>query len=477
MDQVVARDVFVPNPRGGFPQPRPPFRMRGAPRPLAPAPTIGEHDSDPDLQRSGSRVPAPSAEGAGSPDRLPLAGLKVLEFTTFWAGPIASEYLASMGADVIKVESVQRADSARFNVTVSPTEPDWYEQGYLYNSVNLGKRAITLNLGDPAGREVALRLVAQSDVVLENFTPRVMDGFGLDYDAFARVRPDIIVVRMPGFGLDGPWRDRPGFATTMEQMTGMAWITGYRDRPPLAPNGACDPIAGMHAAFAILVALEHRRRTGEGQQVEVPMIDVAVNIAEEQVAEFAAYGRLMERDQNRGPLAAPQGVYACAGDDDSWVALAVATDAQWAALTSAVGDAPWASDAALATAAGRRAAHDGLDAGLAGWCNSRPLEEVLDLLRGAGVPAEPVVPGYDVDRDPQMNARGFFEEVEHPIVGNHRFLGWPFRLSSSRRYYRGPAPLFNQHTDEVLGGELGLTAADLAELRERQVIGDRPIGA
>ncbi|MGH3543692.1 MAG: CoA transferase, partial [Mycobacterium sp.] len=236
MAQLVARDAIVENPRGGFPQPRPPFRMRTPPRPFAPAPTIGEHDGDPDLNAAGPAVTQATAERTDSAAGLPLAGVKVLDFTAAWAGPITTEFLASMGADVIKVESIQRPDAMRFLVA-APAGPDWYEQGYIFNAANLGKRAITLNLGDPAGRDLALRLAADSDVVIENYTPRVMETFGLDYEAFAQVRPDIIVVRMPAFGLDGPWRDRPGFATTMEQMSGMGWITGYRDEPPLLPNG------------------------------------------------------------------------------------------------------------------------------------------------------------------------------------------------------------------------------------------------
>ncbi|MGH3563512.1 MAG: CoA transferase, partial [Mycobacterium sp.] len=228
MAQLLARNVFVANPRGSFPQPRPPFRMRTTARPFAPAPGIGEHDGDPELNRPGSAVARP-IQRAGPAGGLPLAGLKVLDFTALWAGPFTTEYLASMGADVIKVESIQRPDAMRFIVTGQPSTPDWYEQGYIFNAANLGKRAITLNLGDPDGRDLALRLAARSDVIIENFTPRVMEAFGLDYDAFARVRRDVVVVRMPGFGLEGPWRDRPGFATTMEQMSGMGWITGYRD--------------------------------------------------------------------------------------------------------------------------------------------------------------------------------------------------------------------------------------------------------
>ena len=273
--------------------------------------------------------------------------MRVLDVTAFWAGPSATQYLATLGADVIKVESVQRPDSMRFNVSVSPKTERWWEQGYLFLSANLNKRGITLNLGDDRGRELFLQLVAQSDVVVENFTPRVMENFKLTYDAIREVRPDVVMVSMPGWGLDGPWRDRPGFATTMEQASGMAFVTGYNDGPPMAP-GLCDPLAGVHGAFAVLAALEERRKTGRGQHIEVPMIDLAVNVSAEQILEFEVYGELMTRTGNRCLQAAPQGVYSCAGADE-WLALSVTTEEQWKALCEAIGAPSWADDPELAT--------------------------------------------------------------------------------------------------------------------------------
>ena len=407
---------------------------------------------------------------------LPLDGVRILDLTAFWAGPFATQYLATLGADVIKVESVQRPDPIRFNVTVPRTEDQWYEQGYLYLSVNLDKRGVTLDLSDARGRDLFLRLVATADVVVENFTPRVIEHLGLAYDDLRAARPDIILLRMPGWGLEGPWRDRPGFASTMEQASGMAWVTGYLDGPPLPP-GICDPVAGVHGAFAVLAALEQRRATGEGQQVELSMIDMAANVAAEQVIEFAAYGHLMERAENRGPTAAPQGVYRCA-DPDAWIAVAVGTDAEWQALCHVIGRPDLVLDPSLTHADGRRAAHDRLDASIGSWCSGRPRDEVLASLRDAGVPAEPVVSGYDADRDPQMLARGFWESVDHPVVGTQSYPGWPMRLASTpKRWHRSHAPLLGQHNEEVLGKELGLSAEALDDLRAAHVIGDRPVHA
>ena len=346
-------------------------------------------------------------------------------------------------------------------------------QGYLFLAANLNKRGITLNLGDDRGRELFLQLATQSDVVVENFTPRVMDNFKLTYDAIREFRPDVVMVSMPGWGLDGPWRDRPGFATTMEQASGMAFVTGYDDGPPMAP-GLCDPLAGVHGAFAVLAALEERRKTGRGQHVEVPMIDLAVNVSAEQILEFEVYGELMTRSGNRCLQAAPQGVYSCAGDDE-WLALSVTTQEQWKALCEAIGAQSWADDPEFATLHQRHAAHDRIDAEIGTWCSDHTLKAALDAL-GAAV-AQPVVPAYAIDEDHQMQARGFWEPVVHPVVGEHRYPGWPMRLSGSTGgWYRSPAPLLGQHNEEVLSDLLGLDAEAIDHLRRVGVIGERPLG-
>jgi len=469
-EPLTDRGLFISNPRGGFLQPRPPFRSSAAePRPVTPAPSVGEHSSAP----FHVRPTAPARSRSGDDGCLPLEGVRVLDVTAFWAGPSATQYLATLGADVIKVEAIQRPDSMRFNVSVSPKTERWWEQGYLFLAANLNKRGITLNLGDDRGRELFLQLAAQSDVVVENFTPRVMDNFKLTYDAIREFRPDVVMVSMPGWGLDGPWRDRPGFATTMEQASGMAFVTGYNDGPPMAP-GLCDPLAGVHGAFAVLAALEERQKTGRGQHVEVPMIDLAVNISAEQILEFEVYGELMTRTGNRCLQAAPQGVYPCAGDDE-WLALSVTTQEQWKALCEAIGALSWADDPELATIDRRQAAHDRIDAEIGTWCSDHALMAALDALGAAG--AQPVVPAYAIDEDHQMQARGFWEPVVHSVVGEHRYPGWPMRLSGSTGgWYRSPAPLLGQHNEEVLSDLLGLGAEAIDHLRRAGVIGERPLG-
>jgi crotonobetainyl-CoA:carnitine CoA-transferase CaiB-like acyl-CoA transferase len=480
LEQVEKRQLYGVNPRGGFPHPRPPFRSSAtARREPGRAPTLEERRpaseavADRSREDANARPFMPTTTGDGAPG-LPLDGVRVLDFTAFLAGPMCTEYLAALGADVIKIESIQRPDPMRFSVLLESSVEQWYEQGAIFQSANLNKRCVTLKLSDPRGRDIALRLAATADVVIENFTPRVMEQFGLTYDDLRKVRPDIIMMRMPGFGLEGPWRDRPGFAASMEQVSGLAWITGYTDSLPTIP-GVCDPLAGMHSAFAILTALEHRARFGEGQEIEQAMIDLAGNLNIEQVLEYSAYGHLMERLGNGQPGPAHQGVYATC-EDQQWVALRISTDQEWHTLQEALGSPEWAMDPDLDSAPGRRAASDRLDVELATWFAGLSQKDALSTLRATGVPAEPVVHSYDVDLDDQMNGRGFWEDVTHPIVGTKRFPAWPIRGASwGAPWFRRPAPLLGEHNDEVLSS-VGTTTEELATLRTDGIIGTRPNG-
>jgi len=282
------------------------------------------------------------------------------------------------------------------------------------------------------------------------------------------------MVRMPAFGLDGPWRDRTGFAQTMECLTGMAWLTGFADGPPVLVRGACDPLAAMHAVFATLLALVERDRSGGGRLVETAMVESVLNAAAEQVAEYGASGTVLGRDGNRGPQCAPQGVYPCAGDD-RWLAVAVVTDTQWRALVSVLGNPPWARDAALDHHGGRRLAHDEIDVALTAWTSGRDADEAAAALTGAGVPASNVVAPRDIAANAQLRARRLFEVEDHPVTGAHEIPMLPFRFSHVERWLRGPAPTLGQHNDEVLG-EIGLQAADVEALRRSGVVGERPDG-
>lgn len=466
MDHMVERGVFIENP-GGFLQPRTPFQMeRTAPRPIGPAPKLGEHgdDTPPKRQRPTGTT------GAETPVSLPLAGLRVVDLTAFWAGPAATLLLADMGADVVKVESIQRPDGMRF-ATAIRTDPLW-EHSAVFHGNNAGKRGITLHLASAEGRALFTQLLMTADVVAENFSARVMEHFGLGWDAIHAINPRLIMLRMPAYGLDGPWRDRPGFAANVEQACGLAWITGYADMPLIM--NVCDVVGGMHGVFALLMALEHRRQTGEGQLVEATLLEPALNVAAEQVIEYSAYGTLLSRMGNRSPYAAPQGVYACA-DPDERLALAIANDAQWQALCSVIGATDWVASPELGTLAGRRAAHDAIDARLNAWLAGRTREGAVDMLVAAGVPAHALINGYHIMPNPQLEHREFFQVLDHPIVGRIRYPGLPMRFSGFPRHlHRWAPPLLGQHNDAVLGGELGLSPEKLAALREKQVIGERP---
>src|SRR5437764_3461832 len=280
-EQFVARDVFVKSPSGRFRQPRVPYRIGGVrPRPFTAVAEAAAVDWQP---RPG---------GADASWDLPLVGVRVLDCTAWWAGPAASHVLACLGADVIKVESAGRPDLMRFTSTKRPGDGPWWEWGPLFHGVNVGKRGVTLDLTRPEGVDVFERLLGNADAVLENYTPRVMDQFGLGWERVHEVNPNAIMVRMPAFGLDGPWRDRTGFAQTMECIAGMAWVTGFPDGPPVLVRVACDPLAGAHAAFATMLALDERDRRGEGMAVEAAMVEAGVNVAAAQDSGYDSTGTL-----------------------------------------------------------------------------------------------------------------------------------------------------------------------------------------
>jgi crotonobetainyl-CoA:carnitine CoA-transferase CaiB-like acyl-CoA transferase len=470
MDHFRARDVFVQNP-AGFRQPRVPWRMTACrPRPFGPAPAPGEHAAS----ALGSTAARPRrAPAVATECPLPLAGVRVIEMTTFMAGPLVTHFLAAMGADVIKVESAQRPDGIRFAGGQRPGTDRPWEYSWLFQGINVNKRDVTLDLARPEGAALLRRLVATADIVVENYSPRVLDHFGLGWDDLRAVNPRLIMVRMPGFGLDGPWRDRVGFAQTMEMLSGMAWLTGYADGPPVTPRGPCDPLAGLHAAFALLCALDHRDRTGQGQLVEVAMIEAALNASAEQVVEFDAHGRLLQRQGNRGPTAAPQNVYGCR--DGGWVALAVADESQWRALCRVLGDPDWSTSPELARADGRHARHDDLDRELGAWFADQDGDDVVERLATAGVPAAVVVSPPHVVENPQLRARRFFQPMDHPVTGPNLYSGLPMRLSRGPAMWnRACSPTLGQHNHEVLAGEIALSDDELDALATASIIGTAP---
>lgn len=462
VDHFVQRGVFVESGSGAL-QPRVPYRGGAI--------VTGPPGCPPELGADSGRVhwpPRPARPGPLS-DALPLADIRVADFTAFWAGPVATQLLGALGADVIKIEGVRRPDGMRFSAGRPPTWDQWWEWGPVFLCSNNNKRAISAELSTDAGRSIALELIATSDLVIENFSPRVMENFRLAWDAVRDANSRAIMVRMPAFGLDGPWRDRVGFAQTMEQATGMAWMTGHADGPPVIPRGVCDPIAGLHAAFAAIAALVIRDRGGEGMHVESAMVESALNVAAEMVLEHSRNGIQMRRSGNRGPGATPQGVYPCRGGDE-WVALAALNDTARASLAHLIGrpapgEAEWRERA------------DELDKLIADWTAHRSVADAVDALRARGVAAAPVTPAAALLSDPHLLARGFWERVDHPVAGSFLCTGMPFAFAGRpRRWIRRAPPLYGQHTAEVLTGLLGRSEEDLVELRESGAISVRPTG-
>jgi crotonobetainyl-CoA:carnitine CoA-transferase CaiB-like acyl-CoA transferase len=500
---------------GGSPLPGPPWRLgrtpahrHGPPPPLDvtthpsfPA-TRAESASDSARATAGQRTPraevgafgaelaARPAESAGDSARgargegyLPFAGLRVLDLGTFWAGPYAGMYLGALGADVIKLESVQRPDGFRFSGAFPQEGDDYYDRSGIWQATNLDKRDLTLDLTRPEGRELLERLVPRADVVIENFSARVVDQFGLGYERLRALRPEIVMVRMPGFGLEGPWRDYVGWAMGIEQASGMCAVTGEPDRP-MNPGGFLDPVIGMHAAVAIQAALEHRRRTGEGQMIEIAQLEVGANLTVEQVIDWSLNRRLAHREGNRDRRCAPQGVYPCApgtggsGAADlpppgDWVAISVRDDADWDGLVRALDEPDWARAPELAHADGRRAHHDAVDDHLARWTASWPADEVVARLRVHGVP---VARQVRVDRlydQPQLIARDYYQALDALKTGTRRYPGWPMQFSFLDRPHRFGPPSLGQHNREILHGELGLDDDTLRRLEAEHIIGDR----
>lgn len=463
IDHFVERGVFVDSPAGVL-SPRVPYRSEAITT-AAPAepPHLGADTGH-------VRWPArPESPRGGDGAALPLSDVRVTDFTAFWAGPVATQLLGALGADVIKVEGVRRPDGMRFSAGRPPDWDQWWEWGPVFLCSNNNKRCVSIELGTDAGRKLALELVAASDLVVENFSPRVMANFGLEFDAVRAANPRAIMVRMPAFGLDGPWRDRVGFAQTMEQATGMAWMTGHADGPPVIPRGVCDPIAGLHAAFAAVAALVIRDRRGTGMQVECTMVEAALNVAAEMLVEYSRNGIVMRRNGNRGQGACPQGVYRCRGDDE-WVALAATDAAARSSLAGLLGQ-PGLDESGWAEGA------DDIDKLVAAWAAGQSVTEAVEALRTAGVAAARVTPAAALLTDPQLRARGFWETVDHPVAGTFLCTGMPFAfLGKPRRWIRRVPPLYGQHTDEVLTDVLGHSRDDLAALRQSGTISARPAG-
>jgi crotonobetainyl-CoA:carnitine CoA-transferase CaiB-like acyl-CoA transferase len=489
-EQLLARNVFVENPvstssQKTFLQPRPPYLINGKiPFELKPAPLFNEHDTKilPRKKRCVQNNSIGISPNNSRSPELPLKGLRVLDATAWWAGPSATQMLAHLGAEVIHLEAIQRPDGARMmgGIHAATSPKEWHEYSAMFLSANTNKLGLTLNLDDPQGVEIAKSLIKQCDVFVENYSPRVMEKFALDWKTVHDLHPACIMVRMPAFGLDGPWKNHVGFAQTMEQISGMAWITGHVDDQPRIQRGPCDPMAGMNAAFATLLALKERNHTGTGCLIECPMVEGALNAAAEQIVEYSAYGKILQRMGNRSADAVPQGVYACAGHDkknEQWLALSIETDPQWKNLQKVLRYPAWMQDPSLDHLSGRRQQQDWIDGQLQNYVKDKPLSEILEQWEAAGIPVSTVRSSVKTWNHPQLVARDFFESLTHPVAGEHLHVSVPFSYATQKKnaypWLRLPAPCLGQHNRYLLSRYLGLGDATIKQLKKAGVIGEQ----
>lgn len=479
--QYAGRGMFRADGAGRLESLGPVFRTRSPHRAPSSAPELGgqaEFVSE-RLERR-SLLPAPVFL-----DRLPLQGLRVLDFTQAWAGPMTTRALAFLGAEVIKIENGARLDSWRgppVGVNDPASYPDRqggerpYDRNALFNTQNHDKKSICLDLKSPRGRDIARRLAAKCDVVVANFSPRALTKLGLGYEALSQGNPKLVMVEMPAFGNDGPWSSHVGMGKTMEAAAGMASLIGYGDGEPVLTGPAyLDPIGGLHGAAAVMTALAERNRTGLGQYVEVAQVEAAMHWVGEYILQTGRTGEVFHADGNRRPDMAPHDAFPCAGDDQ-WLVIACPDDETWRRLVAATGVEDLA-DATFSTLAGRQAHSEAVKAALSGWTRRHNKHEASDLLQAAGIPAAPVNSGADVWRDPFLRSRGFIQELTHPAARTAEYPGLAYRLSRTPGSIRAPAPCFAEHTYEVLGGLLGLTDSEIEALVEAGVVLQHPLGA
>jgi crotonobetainyl-CoA:carnitine CoA-transferase CaiB-like acyl-CoA transferase len=464
-----ARSTFVTNEQGGFIQPASPFRD-GTDQPWSPAPLapVGADNG----RRIGARRRGPAPSSGAGEARQPLRGLRVLEFGTFQAGPLVTRNLAGLGADVVKVEAVGRPDLIRF-IGVPMTFNRYWDRGAPFVGTNLGKRSITADLTQPEGLQIIRKLVGRSHVVLDNFLPRVLDERGLGYAGLRQLNPGVIMVRMPSWGLSGPWRDRPGFTYSVNATSALSELTGYPDSEPLLTGSIIDPVASLLATFITLAAIRRQQRTGAGGLLEVALCDVAVQLTARSVI-AASYGPVPTRAGNRDPRVAPQGIYR--GADGAWLALSIATQEQWKAFASLADSQSWAKDKRFATVAGRIKYADQLDERMSDFCVKTPARQLVALLHEQGIAAAPLNTGESAHTDPHLRFRGRVFELNHPAVGPISYLGLPMRYSHDPfASWPSASPVFGQHNSEILT-ELGYSADQIQALLDAKAIGDSPLG-
>jgi benzylsuccinate CoA-transferase BbsF subunit len=396
------------------------------------------------------------------PTMQPLANLKVLDFCWVVAGPMTTSYLAEYGATVVRVESRKRPDPLHTSPPVAPGHG--LDRSGYYANYNANKYAFGLNLGSPKAIEVAKRLVAWADLVTENFTPGTIERLGLGYEELRKVKPDIVLFSTSMLGRGGPNSKLPGFGAVLSSLSGLTGITGWADRDPTNPYGAyTDFITPRFAVATILAALDHRRRTGQGQHIDMSQLEAALHFIAPLLLDRANNGRETGRTGNRHEAAAPHGAFPCRGED-RWVTITCMSDEHWHSLRRVLGEPAWMREPRFATLLGRKREEDALEALLAEATHAWDAEALMRALQAAGVPAGAVHSNETLLADPQLEHRGHFVYYDRPRIGRHVVQRSEFRLARAEAVRNRPAPFIGEDTRQVCRDFLGISDAEVEAL-------------
>ncbi|WP_407165753.1 CaiB/BaiF CoA transferase family protein [Bradyrhizobium sp. ORS 111] len=429
-------------------------------------PDIGEQQAK---REAAPRVAAPKPATA---DRLPLEGIRVVDFSMGWAGPICTRTLADLGADVIKIEAIQYPDWWR-GVDRRPAYvlEQMYEKSVRYCIMNRNKRGITLDLTRPKGLALAKRLLADADLVVDNYSVEVLPKLGLGYDVLSKLNPKLVMMSMSAFGAGSVYRECRAYGSTLEQGSGLPSVVGDAGGPPVMSHTAFgDAVGGLNGCAAVLTALIHARLTGRGQFIDLAQIECMMPFAAPWIVAHSIDGTPPVKYGNRHPDFVPHGCFRCAGEDN-WIVVAISDDAMWPRLARLLGREDWADDARFKTATGRRAIEGEIEAAITAWTSARDPEMAMVALQAAGVASGVARLPIDLLKDPQLQARGFIQEVDRAFIGKHPQPSMPFREGAEPFAIRSVPPTLGEHNREILGGMLGLSDAELEELAREGIIG------
>jgi crotonobetainyl-CoA:carnitine CoA-transferase CaiB-like acyl-CoA transferase len=467
-----ARGAFAPVQIGeaSFDAPVLPQHLtRARPLPNGRAPFAGEHDAAalPAHRRLADRAATPSGP-------KPLRGLRIIDLTMGWAGPTATRQMGDLGADVVKVESCQYPDWFRGTDPRGPYHRErTYEKTHWFQLNNRNKRGITLDLTTPAGLSLLKRLIADADAVIDNYAADVLPRLGLDAAAMLAINPRLVVVTMPAFGMTGAWSACRAYGSTLEQASGLPSVTGREGDPPTMVHAALgDPVGGLNAAAALMLGLFHQKNSGEGQHVDLSQVECMLPLAAPSIIEQSATGTSGPRIGNRHPLHVPNGCFPCLGEDQ-WITLAVRSDREWQSLCGIMHRPDLAADAQLAAVEGRRAEEDRIEVAIRHWTSTVRPDLAMVTLQAAGIAAGVARLPMDLPGDPHLVKVGHWQSVDRPLMGPHLLPSVAYREGDAQAPYEIEhlAPTLGQHNDEVLRGLLGLTSAEIDQLRDDGVIG------